>query len=152
MGPSGMCAFGEYSPSPRRIIKMHLHAPFLIHSAFNFLYQIASRSHLPLVQAEHTQMIVSLAVVSSDHHSPGVVQSDGLFHTLSRFEIENSTQNELGGKMHVSAFVWFFSEMGCVPRTAWSPSWFNEVIRYIRLGLSQELLGIFFMKIAVIVD
>ena len=30
-----------------------------------------------------------------------------------RFEIENSTQNELG-KEHVSAFLWCFTKMGCI--------------------------------------
>ena len=52
IGPSGMCAYREHSPSPRRIIKKHLHAPSLIHSVLNSLYQIASRSHPPLVQPE----------------------------------------------------------------------------------------------------
>ena len=50
--PRGMCAYGEHSPFPKRIIEMHLYAPSLIHSAYNSLSQIASRSHSPLVQAE----------------------------------------------------------------------------------------------------
>ena len=52
MGPSGMCAYGENSPSPRKIIEIHLNAPFLIHSVLKSISQIASRRHSLLEQAE----------------------------------------------------------------------------------------------------
>ena len=115
-------------------------------SELNSLSQIASRSHSPLVQAETYPDDSLLSCISSCYLWHRVVQSDDFFHTLLRFELENSAQNELG-KGHVSAFLWFFSEMGCVPRTRTcrlGPSWFpvnkNEIIRCIWLGVFLELL------------
>ena len=65
--PSGICAYGEHSPSLRRIIEMHLRAPSLIHSMLNSLSQTSTE-----YETSHTRSKVTRRNGSSGDYRLGI--------------------------------------------------------------------------------
>ena len=97
-----MCAYGERRPSPRSIREWHLHAPYM-------LFRLVTIDMVWSNQMACFHTLSRLKVATRDGSSrdyPGMFRLVQAVNGYDlRFEIKNSTQNELGKERVISLML-----------------------------------------------